>query len=69
MGLPVRESSPDTMPATLAPTAQQNGDRMNGTRTPAPISANDSIRRFGAPSGVGSPLQDMLFHNKSRCFV
>lgn len=69
MGLPVREISPDTMPATLAPAAQQNGDRSNGTRTPAPYSANDNIRRFDAPSGVGSPLQDVLFHNKTRCFV
>lgn len=70
MGLPVRENSPDTMPSTLSPAAaQQNGDRANGTSTPAPYSANDNIRRFDAPSGVGSPLQDVLFHNKTRCFV
>lgn len=70
MGLSVRENSPDNMPSTLSPAAaQQNGDRANGTSTPAPYSANDNIRRFDAPSGVGSPFQDVLFHNKTRCFV
>jgi hypothetical protein len=70
MGLPVRENSPDNMPSTLSPAAQQqNGDRANGATTPNPYNANDSIRRFDAPSGVGSPLQDILFHNKTRCFV
>jgi hypothetical protein len=69
MGLPVRENSPDNMPSTLAPAAAQNGDRVNGAATPNPYSANDNIRRFEAPSGVGSPLQEILFHNKTRCFV
>jgi hypothetical protein len=73
MGLPVRENSPDNMPSaqqTQAPLA--NGPPKivaNGTATPDAISANDNIRRFDASSRVMSPLQNVLFHNKTRCFV
>lgn len=46
---------------------------VNGNHTSAddevPMSANDNIRRFEAPSRIPSPLQNALFHNKSRCFV
>jgi ATP citrate (pro-S)-lyase len=31
--------------------------------------ANDNIARFNPPSRVLSPLQNALFHNKTRCFV
>jgi len=31
--------------------------------------ANDNITRFNPPSRVLSPLQNALFHNKTRCFV
>lgn len=47
--------------------------RSNGlstTSTPAPISANDNITRFAAPSRPLSPLpQHALFTNKTRCLV
>ncbi|KAF3384552.1 hypothetical protein F1880_003048 [Penicillium rolfsii] len=46
------------MPATsLSPAA-------NGVQN-----ANDNITRFNPPSRVLSPLQNALFHNKTRCFV
>lgn len=72
MGLPVRENSPDNMPtAQQAQAPQSNGPAKmtNGTSTPAPTNANDNIRRFDPSSRPLSPLQDVLFHNKTRCFV
>ena len=73
MGLPVREHSPDNMPSAQQPNGPPkltvNGTSANGTSTPEPMSANDNIRRFDNPSRVPSPIQDVLFHNKTRCFV
>lgn len=38
--------------------------------TPQTDSANDNIRRFGAPSRPLSPrAEHTLFHDKTRCFV
>ncbi|KAI9731404.1 MAG: citrate synthase [Cirrosporium novae-zelandiae] len=42
----------------------------NGTQTPAPLSADDNIARFSAPSRpLSPPAAHTLFHEKTRCFV
>ncbi|KAI4172087.1 MAG: hypothetical protein LQ343_003834 [Gyalolechia ehrenbergii] len=49
-----------------------NGDaaKENAPSKPPPSSANDNIRRFGAPSRPLSPrAEHTLFHDKTRCFV
>ena len=47
-----------------------SANSVNGTSTPAGLSANDKIQRFTAPSRPLSPrAEHTLFHNKTRCFV
>lgn len=63
-------SGRDGGPAPLSSSAPKIN--VNGAATPdsdVPMSANDNIRRFGAPSRAMSPSQNALFHNKTRCFV
>ncbi len=71
MGLQVRDNSPpDNMPSAQQTLPNGTSKPMsNGTDTPDAISANDNIRRFDASSRLMSPLQNVLFHNKTRCFV
>lgn len=68
MGIPVRQDSP----TPEMPSASTNGVpqvEVNGSSDSAPVSANDNIRRFAAPSRTLSPMQHALFHPKTRCFV
>lgn len=76
MGLQYEQSTTTTtMSGPNGPSPLTNGApkiHVNGTSTPGqevPMSANDNIRRFDAPSRVLSPQQHALFHNKTRCFV
>lgn len=47
-----------------------SSNNLSTATTPAPISANDNITRFAAPSRPLSPLpQHALFTNKTRCLV
>lgn len=75
MGLSYEETTSTTaaaMSQANGPAPLTNGApkvHVNGDSTPAHMSLNDNIRRFGAPSRGLSPQQNALFHNKTRCFV
>ena len=57
------------MPAPTVNGTSGTGPQVNGTGVNV-SSANDNIRRFGAPSRPLTPPADhTLFHTKTRCFV
>ena len=52
------------------PLASTSAPQINGDAPISSTSANDNIRRFGAPSRPLSPkAEHTLFHEKTRCFV
>ena len=72
MGLAEYDQSTSKMSGPTPLTNGASKTNVTGTTTPdseVPMSANDNIRRFEAPSRALSPQQLALFHNKTRCFV
>lgn len=74
MGLSLDYENASNMSASTLSNAPNGAPKIsvNGTDTPdsdVPMSANDNIRRFEAPSRALSPQQHALFHGKTRCFV
>lgn len=74
MGLPADYQQTSNMSGSTLANAPNGAPKIsvNGADTPdsdVPMSANDNIRRFEAPSRALSPQQHALFHGKTRCFV